>query len=130
LAVYLLDTNALVDWLGGVESVCGLLEEISIRGNTFSICCVSIAELYSGLADHEKARADAYTVGFDYWDIDLNTAKQAGRYRFAYARRGVQLSVADSLLAALAVSRDAHLITGNVKDFPMPEIKLQPLPPR
>ena len=130
MAAYLLDTNALVDWLGGVESVTRLLEDISVRGNKFAACCVSIAELYAGLADHERPRADQLAANFDYWDIDSAMAKQAGHYRYSYARRGIQLSAPDTLLAALAVSRDATLITANLKDFPMPEIKLLPLPPR
>jgi len=31
-------------------------------------------------------------------------------------------------LGALAVAKDATLITSNVRDFPMPELKLEPLP--
>jgi predicted nucleic acid-binding protein len=130
VATYLLDTNALVDWLGGVRSVTNILEELSIGDNVFSVCCVSIAEFYSGLADHERPRADIFTAPFTYWDIDPVAARQAGHYRYSYKRRGIQLSAPDTLIAALAVSRDATLITANVRDFPMPEIKLLPLPPR
>ena len=49
-------------------------------------------------------------------------------YRHIYARSGQPLSVPDTLMAALAVAKDAALITGNVRDFPMPELKLEPLP--
>jgi hypothetical protein len=128
MADYLLDTSALIDWLGGSSSVQRLMTGLVEGGHNLAVCCVSVAELYSGLADRERPIVDRAIEHMEYWDIDSTSAKLAGHYRHAYSRRGIQLSTADALLAALAVGREACLVTGNVKDFPMPELKLEPLP--
>jgi len=65
---------------------------------------------------------------FAYWDIAAPVAKRAGHYRYVYARRGQPLAVADTLMASLAIANDATLVSGNVKDFPMPELRLEKLP--
>lgn len=94
------------------------------------MCCVAVAEFYSGIAAEARSEVDRFVDPLEYWDIDVDAAKLAGHYRYTYARQGIQLAAPDMLLAALTVSRDATLITANIKDFPMPEIKLLPLPPR
>jgi predicted nucleic acid-binding protein len=130
VAAYLLDTNALVDWVGRVPSVRQLMRDLGFAGHTLAVCCVAVGEFYSGIAAGHRAKVDRFIDALEYWDIDLDAARFAGHYRYTYARQGIQLAVPDMLLAGLTVSRDATLITANVKDFPMPEIKLLPLPPR
>lgn len=93
-----------------------------------AVCCVSVAEVYSGLADRERPRVDRAIEPLEYWDISPAAAKLAGHYRYVYARQGIQLSAPDALLAALAIDEEAYLVTGNVKDFPMPELRLEKLP--
>ena len=128
MAAYLLDTSALIDWLGGSSPVRRLITDLVENGHCLAVCCVSVAELYSGLADHERPIVDRAIEHMEYWDIAPAAAKLAGHYRYAYSRQGIQLSAPDALLAALAVDKEAHLVTGNVIDFPMPELRLEPLP--
>ncbi|MDP2948987.1 MAG: PIN domain-containing protein [Chloroflexota bacterium] len=128
MAAYLLDTSALIDWLGGVPSVRQLMHALTDEGHRLAVCCVSLAELYSGLAEHERPVVDRVIEAMEYWHIGPDAAKLAGHYRYVYSRQGLQLSAPDALLAALAIAEEAHLVTGNVKDFPMPELKLEPLP--
>jgi len=111
-----------------VLPVAQFLHRLIQEGHTLAACPISIAELYSGLAEDEWPIADPVIDALEYWDIDPLTAKRAGLYRYIYARRGQPLSVPHTLMAALAVAKDATLITRNVKDFPMPELKLEPLP--
>jgi len=42
--------------------------------------------------------------------------------------RIVPLSLPDTTIAAVALANDLMLVTGNLKDFPMPELRLYPLP--
>jgi predicted nucleic acid-binding protein len=49
-------------------------------------------------------------------------ARRAGKYRYDLARRGVQISATDALIAAVARDRAAVLVTRNVRDFPMADI--------
>lgn len=123
-----MDSSALIDWLNGVLPVARLFQRLVKEGHTLAACSISVAEVYSGLAEDEWPIADPVIDAFEYWDIEPSTTKRAGLYRYLYARRGRPLSVPDTLMAALAVARDATLITSNVRDFPMPELRIEPLP--
>lgn len=130
MSAYLLDTSALIDWLGGVPSVRQLIDDLTDQRHRLAVCCVSVAEVYSGLAERERPPVDRALEPLEYWDISPSVAKLAGHYRYLYSRQGIRLSAPDALLAALAIDEGAYLVTGNVRDFPMPELKLQPLPSR
>lgn len=104
------------------------LEEVAREGTVVAINAISVAEVYSGLIERHRSLIEGLFGGFEYWHIPREVAEQAGNYRFEYAREGVQLSVTDTLLAAHAVSRDATLITANLRHFPMPELKVWYVP--
>ena len=128
MAAYLLDTNALVDFLYGIDGAAELIESLSDARHTLAVCSVSVAELYSGLADKDKATVERVLDAFEYWDISPAAAKRAGSYRFQFARRGIQLSTPDTLQAALAVDRNANFVTRNVSDFPMTDLRIVTYP--
>jgi predicted nucleic acid-binding protein len=86
--------------------------------------CINVAELYSDLSHEEQARADRLIDSLDFYGVTREVAKQAGQYRYDFARCGVTLSTADTLVAATAVAESATLVTANTKDFPMKEIDL------
>lgn len=127
MAQYLLDASVLIDWLKGKPQAAELLAELARRGDVLAVNAIAIAETFSGFSTEERERAQPVLQTLQFWDIDLEVAKLAGSYRYAYARMGQPLSVPDVLMAAHAVANDATLITGNVRDFPMPELKLQRL---
>src|SRR4029079_5817306 len=52
----------------------------------------------------------------------------AGSWRRHFAERARTLSQADCLIAAAAVSLDARLATGNLKDFPMADVLVEDWP--
>ncbi len=124
MAKYLLDTTALIDHLCGRPGVVNFLIGLAKQRHELGVCCINIAELYSGLSDKDRARADRFTDSLDYYEITPDTARIAGNYRFEFARRGVTLTTADTLVAAVAVSHGAILVTANVKDYPMAGIEL------
>ena len=124
MAKYILDTTLLIDHLRGRNDAQELVDTLALEGHRLGVCCVSIAELYSGLGENEKATADDLTAGLEYYEVSREAAKQAGRYRYEFARRGTALSTTDTLIAATAIAEGATLITDNIKDFPMDGIKL------
>ncbi len=126
---YLVDANGLVDWLKGRAAATEFFERLLLAEHTLALNAVCVAELYAGLAEDETRPADRMVEVLEYWEIDRRSAQLAGSYRYKYLREGRPLAVPDTLLAAHAVTRDATLITNNVKDFPMPELKLLQ-PPR
>ena len=124
MANYLLDTTVLIDYLRGNWGAVELVNGLAHGGHNLAVCCVSVAELYTGLNPAERTKAVGLTSGLDYYDISLAAAKEAGSYRHDYSRRGMALSVADTLIAATAIDQGAILVTANAKDFPMEEIQL------
>lgn len=47
---------------------------------------------------------------------------RAGMDWYDLARRGIQVSTQDALIAAVARARDAAIITDNVRDFPQGDV--------
>ena len=124
MASYLLDATALIDYLRGRRGIIELLNTLAIQGHQLGLCCVSVAEFYAGLSEDERAAANRLTDAMDYREITREIAKEAGRYRYEFARRGATLSTADTLIAVTAIAGGAILITANTRDFPMEEIEL------
>ena len=129
MAKYLVDSSALIDWLKGKPAAVGLFRGLIGGGHTLALNAIAIAEGYSGLADDEHGPADRIAETLEYWRIDAATAQLVGKLRYAYARKGRPLSVPDTLMAAHAITSDATLVTGNVRDFPMAELRLEKVPP-
>ena len=88
------------------------------------LCCINVAELYSGLSQQEEARAERLVDSLDYYVVTRQAAKEAGRHRYNFARRGITLATADALIACTAIKEGATLITANFKDFPMEELQI------
>ena len=124
IAKYLLDTTILIDHLRGRQEAVDLLTVLVRQGHRLGLCCVNVAELYSGLRHEERARADRLIGNLDFYDVTREAAKQAGQYRYDFACRGITLSIADTLVAATAVTQSATLVTANTKDFPIEGIEL------
>lgn len=124
MADYLLDTTVLIDHFHGRQAILSLVSNLVQQGHRLGVCCVNISELYSGIAQDERERADRLIDALEYFEITSQTAKEAGRHRYEYARRGRSLSTADALIAATALGEGATLITANARDFPMEEIQL------
>ena len=122
MANYLLDTTVLIDYLRGNWGAVELVNGLARGGHNLAVCCVSVAELYTGLSLAQRTKADGLTSGLDYYNISVAAAKEAGSYRHDYARQGMALSVADTLIASTAIDKGAILVTANTKDFPMEEI--------
>ena len=91
---------------------------------------VLIAEFYSGVLLGEHPRVDEILSLLRYVSITPGIGHQSARYRYDFARRGIQLQTADTLVAACARSIGADLLTGNVKDFPMTDIRVVGVPKR
>ena len=83
-----------------------------------------MAELYSGFSLQQRIAADLVVDKWLFYETTPAIAKEAGRYRYEFARRGITLSAPDSLIAAVAIANDSTLVTNNVRDFPMEGIRL------
>jgi predicted nucleic acid-binding protein len=120
---YLLDTTALIDFSKGFEpsrsKVLGMID----TGQPLALCCVTVAEFFTGLAVAERTEWREFFATLDYWDIDSEAAAQAGIWRNEYRQQGIQLSTTDALVAATAWQHQAVVITNNTRHYPMPEVQ-------
>ena len=59
--------------------------------------------------------------------VSRNIAELAGKFLKDYKAKGISLPTIDTLIASTAIIEDCQVVTGNKKDFPMPQLKLYPL---
>jgi predicted nucleic acid-binding protein len=124
---YLVDTDTLIDYMADRGNARNQIDAMIEAGDDVALCAVTIAEIYTGLTDKKRATWDNWLRALSYWQISFDVAVQAGIYRKTASESGRTLSVSDSLLAALARERGATLLTSNIKDYPMKEVRVMSL---
>jgi predicted nucleic acid-binding protein len=122
MAGFLLDTASLVDLSKNIEPVRSRVDAWIEQDEPVAACPITVAEFFAGVPSPDRPIWDEFFDRLEYWEMTREVARLAGVYRYDYARRGQQLSTADTLLAALAVLREAVLVTSNERHFPMPEL--------
>ena len=124
MARFLLDTNVIIDFSRAIEPAYSLITTMMSSADEIGTCAIVVAEFFSGLAPGDHRAWQAFFDGLDDWPVDRSTAERAGLYRYTLARRGITLAIPDLLIAAVAVSENATLVTSNDRDFPMSDISL------
>ena len=76
----------------------------------------------------EEAATEEFLRSLEYYHVTWPVARLAGLLKRDYRRKGTTLTVADATIAAVAVVHELTLMTDNVRDFPMKELLLYPLP--
>jgi tRNA(fMet)-specific endonuclease VapC len=126
LSRYALDTTVLIAHLRGDEQVSELLLRLLAEGHWLDTTAVNIAEVTRGLRPSERRRAQVLLDRLGFLVTTREAAERAGRYQADLARRGVTLHTADALIAGTARAHGAILLTDNVADFPMRDLRVQP----
>lgn len=129
MARYLLDTDVIIDYLKGRAATVALVEGLYQGGHELAVCCINVAELYSGLTEREREKAAELVDAMAYLEVTRKAAQRAGEYRHSLARKGIQLSTTDVIIAAAALEQGATLVTRNTAHYPMEELPLLS-PPR
>lgn len=124
----LLDTSVLIDILNRRGRRSEFFSELLQEGHTFACCALTIAEVYAGMKPHEKTATEELLGGLEYFETPRKTAERAGHLKAVWARKGRALSLPDTLIAAVAIENGLALATDNRRHYPMPELKLLPLP--
>jgi predicted nucleic acid-binding protein len=128
MATILLDTSVIFDHLNGRGGRSEFLEQLLDQGHTLACYAVNITEVYSGLRPGEEAITEAFLSSLDFVPVTAEIARTAGLLRRDWRKRGQTLSYTDVTLAAVALSHEFPLLTGNRKHFPMKNLELLPLP--
>ena len=124
MATYLLDTSVIIDALIGKRNRSRFLINLAERGGTLACCPINIAEVYAGVRPKEENYTAALLKSLQMFPITFPVAELAGRLKRRYGLRGKTLSIADTVIAAVALHYQLTLVTDNARDFPMPELAL------
>lgn len=127
MATLLLDTSVIIDAINEKKDRRLFLRGLVEQGNLLACCPINVTEVYAGMRPNEEERTTALLASLDYFPITFAVARLAGELKRNFGKRGSTLSVADSLIAAVAIQHRLLLVTDNVKDFPMKELQLYPL---
>lgn len=119
----LLDTSLLIDVLRGRRDRQELVARLAKDGHTLATSVLNIAEVYAGMRPHEEARTELFLSTLECYELTPTAARLAGTLKRQWAQKGTTLSLADSIIAAIALEQRCTLVTDNRKDFPMPELE-------
>jgi predicted nucleic acid-binding protein len=121
---YLLDADTLIDYIVDRGNARPRITTMIEQGDEVAVCAITVAEVYSGLSDKRRDIWESWIMALSYWHIGYGVAAQAGMYRKMTAEAGRTLSTTDSLLGALARDKSAILLTSNIKDYPMKDVRV------
>lgn len=111
--------------LRGDEDVASFLVQLLTAGHSLCTCCVNVAEIERGIRPKERRATEALLDRLEFLPTGREAAVRAGRYQLELGRRGRTIHLADALIAGTARAHGAVLVTDNVGDFPMPDIRVE-----
>jgi tRNA(fMet)-specific endonuclease VapC len=119
--MYLLDTNTCIGYLNGTAvSVLSRMRVTPVR--EIMVCSVVKAELFYGAMKSTNpaqvlAAQKKFLDQFASLPFDDRAADEYGRIRAHLARHGTPIGPNDLLIAAIALSNNATLVTHNTAEF-------------
>jgi predicted nucleic acid-binding protein len=124
VALVLLDTTVLIDVLRARPAAARVLA-LRSTGDIPVTSAINVEEIVRGLRAEEQPVADQLFDGLLILPIGRAEAETAGAWRRDLAAAGRSVHQADCLFAAAASQASARLATGNVEDFPMPDVVVE-----
>ena len=121
----MLDSTVLIGYLRDTPSIASGLRERLSDGHTLATTCVNLAEVERGLRPRERRQASAFLGRLRFLVTDREAARRAGQYQAEWAKRGRTIHSPDALLAGTARAQGAVLLTHNLDDFPMRDLRVE-----
>ena len=120
--MYLVDTDVIVEWLGGREPTVSAL--VDLRRSGIAVSTVSHVEIREGVINARDRRAAEHGYrrflrGTRVLVLSRSVADRAAEIRADLRRRGLPVGTRamDLLIAATAVQHDLELVTRNARHF-------------
>lgn len=119
-----LDTSVLIDFLRGADYTADLIPRRPLL-----ISPITVHGVLRGMRHREEEQTFDLLVAMEVVPIHQAEAALSAHWRREFGARGKTLHMADTLIAAGAALQGVPLATGNAKDFPMSELRVEPWPP-
>jgi predicted nucleic acid-binding protein len=113
---FLLDTTVLIDHAHGRAGAGDLLERLFSEPNDLFVCDIVVAEALSKGSDDEAVVIGSLIRALEYVATHPEAARWAGESRRQRSASGSR-SLADAIIAGVAHSLGATVVTRNPRDF-------------
>lgn len=124
----LLDTTVIIDVINDRNGRSELLDALIAEGTLLGCCPINVTEVHMGMRPHEAERTEEFLRSLEFFPVTWEIAKYAGALYREWRQKGQTLALPDLTVAAVAITNGLQLATDNPSDFPMPELRLYPLP--
>jgi predicted nucleic acid-binding protein len=124
----LLDTSVLIDALRARRGRRGWLADLVRGGHSLETSALNVAEVYAGMRPEEETKTKSFLGALLCHAVTASAGERAGQFKVEWSGRGRTLTLADTIVAAVAIEQGCLLVTDNRKDFPMAEVRLYDVP--
>jgi predicted nucleic acid-binding protein len=118
----------LIAHLRGSEAATDLLLDLLADNHSLGTSCVNVAEVERGVRPKERKAVTALLSRLRFLETTREAAVRAGRYQSEFEKRGRAIHTADALVAGTARAHGAILLTDDVRDFPMRDVRVEASP--
>ena len=122
---YMLNSAFVIDHLRGVPEAVDRLARLFQDGDEPIVTEVIVCEVATGAPLHPDPDLLAFLEPVEFIQPGPGEALLAGAWRASARRHGHHLSLPDALIAAAACAVDAVVLTRNLRDFAMTEVRVE-----
>lgn len=120
---YVLDTTVLIDHSKGRPGVAELLASLFAETSDLYTCDVVVAEALTGGDDVQRATIESLVRALEYVSTPPDAAVWAADSRRQRRATGPR-SLADAIIAGVATTLDAIVVTRNPRDFEVQGVRV------
>jgi len=120
---YLLDTTVLVDHVRGRPSAIAVLRDLFSEPNDLYVCDAIVTEALSSGSDEHRMAIEALVNALEYVSTHPDAARWAGMSRRRLGRTSPR-RLGDAIIAGVAWSNDAIVVTRNPRDFEVQGVRV------
>jgi predicted nucleic acid-binding protein len=119
---YLLDTDILIWHLRGRADIVKVVEQFAGKDRLY-ISAISRTEVVMGMLPKEEMITMEFLSSLSTCSVNKEVADKAGEYIRIFRKKGVIIEIPDALVSATAATNNLVLVTLNLKDYPMEDVK-------
>jgi predicted nucleic acid-binding protein len=122
---YLIDTTFVIDHLRGDPAARERMARAATVGDELFVNEVVVAEAWAGAHSNDDPDLEVFLRFLEFVQPGPDIARAAGRWRADARTRGWALSMTDALIAAAAESLSAVVLTRNLRDFALTQVRVE-----